>query len=216
MYAGLVALAFLIGFPVGYAALIPERRPALAEPPAVPDGSYRVYVADWGYHTAIIVEQPRGWRLGPPGEETAPLLEFAWGDRRFYYESDFWPQSVFATLALPTASVLYVDGRPDPSPLRSARAVFVRTVKADTLRALLAEIERSARHDARGTRVNPYAPAAGYNGRFFAAHGAYLWTRNCNWWTVERLARVGLANGPTGVVFTAQVPGRLRGFVRVP
>jgi len=212
----LAILAFMIGFPVAYAALVPERRPPLADLPRAADGAYRVYVVDWGYHTAIIVQQPQGWRLGPPGEETAPFLEFAWGDRRFYYESGYWPHAVFATLALPTESVLYLDGRPDPPPLRGARAAFFRTVNADTLRLLLSEIERSARHDQTGARVSPFAPASGYAGRFFTAHGAYLWTRNCNWWTVERLMRVGLATSPTGVIITAQVPGRLRGFVRVP
>jgi hypothetical protein len=212
----LAILAFMIGFPLVYAALVPERRPPLADLPSVADRAYRVYVVDWGYHTAIIVQQPRDWRLGPPGEETAPFLEFAWGDRRFYYESDFWPHAVFATLALPTESVLYLDGRSDPPALRGARAAFYRTVNADTLRALLMEIERSARHDTTGSRVSSYPPAAGYSGRLFAAHGSYLWTRNCNWWTVERLARVGLATSPTGVIITAQVPSRLRGFVRVP
>jgi uncharacterized protein DUF2459 len=211
----LAILVFMFGFPIVYTALVPERRPPLADLTAVPNGAYRVYVVDWGYHTAIIIQQPQYWRLGSPGEETAPFLEFAWGDRRFYYESDYWPHAVFATLALPTESVLYLDGRPDPPPLRGARAAFYRVVDADTLRALLMEIERSARHDTTGSRVSAYPPAAGYSGRFFAAHGSYLWTRNCNWWTVERLARVGLATRPTGVIITAQVPSRLRGFVRV-
>ena len=203
-------LAFGIIFSTLYAAVTPEHRGPVMPLPAAPPGTYRVFVADWGYHTAIIVQQPRGWRLGPPGEEAAPFLEYAWGDRRFYFESNYWPHAVFATLFLPTESVLYLDGRPDPPQLGGARVTVMRTVDADTVRALLGELERSIRHEPDDSRVLPYPPAAGYAGRFYPAYGAYLWTRNCNWWTVNRLEAVGLAGHATGVVFTEQVPGRLR------
>jgi hypothetical protein len=205
-------LAFGIVFPTLYAALTPENRGPILSLPAPAPGTYRVFVADWGYHTAVIVEQPRGWQLGPPGEETAPFLEYAWGDRRFYYESNFRPHAVFAALFLPTESVLYLDGRPDPPRLGGARVVVMRRVSADTVRGLLEQLEHSIRHAPNGTRLAALAPAAGYGGRFYPADGAYLWTRNCNWWTVTRLAAVGLAGRAAGVVFTGQVPSRLRGF----
>jgi hypothetical protein len=208
-------LAFAALFPPLYALVVPERRPALAAPlPAPPPGAYRVFVADWGYHTSVVVEQPRGWALGPRGEERAPFLEYAWGDRRFYMESDYRPHAVFATLALPTASVLYLDGRPDPPQLGGARLLVARAVDAATVRALLAELERSFRRAPGGGRAEPYPPAVGYAGRFYPAHGAYLWARSCNWWTVARLEGAGLAGSGAGVVFSGQVAGRLRGFSR--
>jgi len=214
--AGVVgaSFAFAIVFPIVYAAFTPEHRPATEQLPVPAPGAYRVFVVDWGYHTAIIVEQPRGWRLGPPGEEAAAFLEYAWGDRRFYLDSDFRPHAVFATLFLPTESVLYLDGRADPPSTRGARVTMERTIDADTLRALLTELDRSARRASDGSRMPPYPPAAGYSGRFYPAYGDYLWTRNCNWWTVARLRTVGLAGRAAGVVLTAQVPGRLRGFRR--
>lgn len=207
-------LAFALLFPPLFAALVPERRPALPPLPVPPPGTYRVLVADWGYHTAVVVEQPPGWRLGPAGEESARFLEYAWGDRRFYLESDYRPHALLGTLFLPTASVVYLDGHADPPPLGGAEAVWARSVDASTLHALLAELERSVRHVSGGARVPAYPAAAGYGGRFYPAHGTYLWARDCNWWTVARLAAVGLASGPVGVVFTPQVPGRLRGFAR--
>ena len=205
-------VAFTLVFPVIYAITVPEQIGALEMLPNVPDGTYRVSVVDWGYHTAIVVPQPAGWTLGPPGEERAPLLEYAWGDRRFYMESNYWPQSVYATLILPTESVVYLDGRDASPSFAGARAVYTRSVDAATLRALLGELERTFRHASDGSRVPPYSGHAGYAGRFFPAYGRYLWTRNCNWWTVERLRPAGLARSGAGVVFSGQVGGRLREF----
>lgn len=207
----LAVLAFALLFPLLYSLIVSEERGALPPLPMPPPGSYRVQVADMGYHTAVVVEQPRGWALGPPGEESAPFLEYAWGDRRFYMESNH--SALFATLVLPTASVTYLDGRPDPPGLR-AQSVYQRTVDSATLRALLRELERSFQRAADGARLAPYPPARGYKGRFYPAHGSYLWTRDCNWWTVERLAAAELARNAAGVVFPGQVPSRLQGFQR--
>jgi hypothetical protein len=69
---GVLALALLL--PPLYNLVIPEQRGALAEMPMPSPGSYQVFVADWGYHTSIVVEQPRDWTLGPPRKERAPLL----------------------------------------------------------------------------------------------------------------------------------------------
>jgi hypothetical protein len=186
-------------------------------PPA--RGDFHVYVADWGYHTSVLFEQPAGWRLGPVDDENAPYVEFAWGDRRFYMESNYQPQSVFATLFLPTSSVTYVAGWNAP-PERDAqpRTLYARTVSAAQLSALVASLESSIRRDAANTRVPPFAPVAGYAGRFYPAHGDYLWWFDCNRWTVDRLAAAGLARGGRGVIFTRQVRSRLIGFhtVRPP
>ena len=206
-----LAVLFLVAGPPIYVAVARDTRPHLTLPPVPGRGPYRVFMADWGYHTSIVVEQPPGWRLGPPGEEGAPFVEFAWGDRRFYMESNY--KALFATLFLPTESVMYLDGQKvPPQGSGGARAVFVRKVDAATLRALLTELERSILHAPSGERPAPFAPARGYSGRFYPAHGAYLWAGDCNWWTVVRLRGAGLAGRGRGVVFSGQVAGRLRGF----
>jgi hypothetical protein len=206
-----LAVLFLVLGPPLYVLLARDTRPPLALPPVPGPGPYRVYVADWGYHSSIVVEQPPGWRLGPPGEESAPFLEFSWGDRRFYMESNY--KAIFATLFLPTESVMYLDGqRLPPQGSGGARAVFVRTVDAATLRALLTELERSFVRAPSGQRPALSPQARGYSGRFYPAHGAYLWAGDCNWWTVERLRGAGLAGSGAGVVYSGQVADRLRGF----
>ena len=205
-------IVFSLLFPLVYALVVPVHQGSAPTIASVPDSTYRMYVVDWGYHTAIVVPQPVGFALGPPGNERAPYLEYAWGDKRFYMESDFRPWSVFATLVLPTASVLYLEGHANPPSFAGARGVYVRDVDAPTLRALFAELERVIERGPEGQRSSPYIDHLGYRGRFYPAHGSYLWTRDCNWWTVERLRATGLAGSSAGVVFSGQVAGRLRGF----
>lgn len=209
-----IVVAILV-LPTVYVAIAPDKpvAVALATPPA---GVYRVYVADWGYHTSIILQQPANCRLGSLGMENAPFVEFAWGDRRFYMESSYRPDVVFATLLLPTASVAYVESwRADPALIAHARALYARDVDASQLLALAETLEASIKRSANGERLQPYAAASGYSGRFYPAHGAYLWSNDCNRWTVERLAAARLARGGFGVIFSGQVAGHLLGFRRI-
>lgn len=211
--AGLVIL--LIG-PWAYVRLSERERPQVAVAEfSLPSDTARVFVADWGYHTSILVPRPASLRLGPGNGDTARYVEYAWGDRSFYLESNYWPQRLFATVFLPTAAVAYLAGW-DRIPRASdgLRALYGRTVTARELRALIIALERSIRRDAAGGRAAPFPPAAGYSGRFYPAAGAYLFWDDCNRWTVERLHEAGLADPGAGVVFSAQVRGRLRGFVR--
>ena len=209
-------LAFALAFPLLYRSVVPALATPAALVPTPPDGRYDVYMVDWGYHTAIVVRQPAGWTLGPPGRETAPWLEYAWGDRRFYRDSDYRPHAVFATLFLPTPSVTYLAARDrPPSPGAGPRAVWHREVDASTLRVLVAELEGSMLRDANGRRLAPSPPVMGYAGRFYPARGRYLWTRDCNAWTVDRLARAGLATRGRLVVFSGQVAGHLVGFEQI-
>lgn len=210
--AALIVIAVVV--PILYDVLArPVQRPAVTLP-MPPEGRYTIHVADWGYHTSITLPQPEEWSLGPSGRERAARVEFAWGDRAFYRDSDFRPHAVFATLVLPTASVAYVAGRDQP-PGSGARAVYAREVDARTLHTLATELERTIRRGATGSRVTPAPPVAGYAGRFYDAHSQYLWTRNCNRWTVDRLAAAGLAEPRRSIVLAGQVASRLIGFRKV-
>ena len=210
--AGLLAFALVV--PLLYAAVAPERR-APAPAPAVPEGTYRVAVVDWGYHTGLVVEQPPGAAWGPPDERRAPFVEFAWGDRAFYHAADRRPHRLFATLALPTASAVFADGvRWDG--FSRARAVYEREVDAETLARLIGAVEASFERAASGARAEALPQTTGTRGRFFPSPERYLWTRDCNWWTARRLQDAGLATSARGVVLSGQVAGRLVGFHERP
>ena len=209
-----LVLAVLI-LPTVYVALAPDRgSPVVLPAPAA--RTYRVYVADWGYHTSIIVEQPAGWELGSLGAGSAPYIEYAWGERRFYMESNYRPDVLFAAVFLPTESVTYVESwRLDPARFARPRALYARDVDASQLLALVEALEGTMRRAPDGQRPAPYPAASGYSGRFYRAHGAYLWSHDCNRWTVDRLAAAGIAHGGVGVIFSGQVQGQLIGFRRV-
>lgn len=208
----IAGLLFALLFPLVYALSVREERGPVYDLPSVPQSSYMVMVVDWGYHTAIVVEQPRDWALGPSGDEQAPFVEYAWGDRRFYMESDYRPHAVVAALVLPTESVLYVRGHSRPPSFDGARAVSVRSVDAGALHGLLVELERSFQRSGDGSRLAPHPVVRGFAGRFYPAYGRYMWTRDCNWWTVTRLHAGQLAGTARSIVFSGQVISRLHGF----
>lgn len=211
-----VVLVALFAGPWVYVHLSPD--PADQVPVVVADSSsapYRVYVVDWGYHTSIIVPQPPGLALGPSNDVHAAFVEFAWGDRSFYMQSNFWPHRLFATLFMPTASVTYLAGWPRaPVPTDGMTALWSRSVTIAELTRLYSALEGSIRHTSGDQREDAYSPADGYRGRFYPAHGYYLFWTDCNRWTVDRLHRAGLASSGTGVVLAQQVAGRLQGFRR--
>jgi hypothetical protein len=212
----LLIVLLLVVVPPVIETLWPYRPPVMPPITAAPPGSYRIYMADWGYHTSIIIQQPTGWRLGSLGMETAPFVEFAWGDRRYYMESDHRPQSLFAALFLPTEAVANVTSwETDPTRSAHPRALYVRDVDAGKLDSLASALESSIPRDSAGRRSAPFAAVSDYSGRFYRAYGRYLWWFDCNRWTVERLAAAHLARGGPGVILSGQVARHLVGFRRV-
>lgn len=175
----------------------------------------RIYVINWGYHTSIVVPQPPGFTNGPANDPAARFIEYAWGDRSFYMESNYWPHRLFAALMLPTASVTYLAGwSRAPATSDGMSGLWSREVNAEELGRLIAALEGSTRRGAGGVRAPAYQPAVGYRGRFYPAHGAYLFWADCNRWTVDRLHDAGLASSGIGVILARQVASRLHGFRR--
>lgn len=211
----LVLVALLWGLPALYMAIQTPPPPGVTIPlPA--ETAYRVWVARYGYHTAILIEQPDGWHLGPPGQENAPIVEYAWGDRSYYMESDHRLHRLLAALFLPTESVMYVRAHNVlPTPQTGILGLYVREVDATTLQRLVQSLEQGFVRKSESTREPPFPPVSNYRGRFYPGRTFYVFWSACNAWTVRHLERAGLAQTPLFVFLEQQVPGRLNSFRRV-
>ncbi len=202
-----VGLAIAVAYPMVIVELPqPERAPRVLSAP--PPAQYRIYLADWGHHTSIILPQPVAWQFGPANDQDAPFVEYAWGDRRYYMALHPGALAGLAALFLSGRSVAYVQGwrtPPDPSAWPGLSR-YERTVDASQLRALAGTLAMAV------DRSRQFPPVEGYAGRFYEGLRRYSWWYDCNRWTVAQLHRVGLARTGVGVVFARQVARRLRGF----
>ena len=212
-FALFLALLILPGIPVPFSTQPPG---TVALPPLTPEAearNYRVYVfTRWGYHSAIALEQPTGWRLGPSGAETAPIIEYAWGDLRYFRDLDRSFGATFAAVFLPTESTVYLRGwQSPPTEGNDAWDIHTRDISAAQLRTLITALEESFPRTETGERP-PHFPGHPY---FYPSREYYLWWNDCNAWTVGILHRADLAESPFGVLFCQQVEGRLKGFQKV-
>jgi hypothetical protein len=191
--------------------------PAPVSLPPIADPRPRtVYVVAWGYHSSIILEQPVEWRLGPEGKETKPWVEYGWGDRSYYMESNYAPHALLATLLWPTESVVYVNAHDEPPTTWGAGGeIFVRELAPEELRRLASVLEGEFVREADGSRPPAFPPVEGYGGRFYPGRGLYTYWANCNTWTVEKLQESGFRASPLLVIFKSQVGARLSDFRRV-
>ena len=181
--------------------------------PPVPAGEYRVWVLGYGYHTAIYIEQPRGWRLGPPGKEAAPFVEFGWGDRGWYYESDMsWLSGANAVL-VPSRTVFYVAGYDkEPAQAWPGLPLVERKFSGQELHALACTLEQCCLRTLQGERVEPLPTSPEYEGRFYESREFYIGWHSCNHWTIEQLRKSGQDVNELGVITQNQAFARLENW----
>ena len=203
-------LAVLLLVPWLWMTLFTPSPVALDLPAIEADAEFRIAVVDHGYHASVLIEQPRGFALGPPGREVSPFVEYGWGDRRFYRESNFWPHALLAAVLLPSDSVVYVRGW-DRFPAAGDGPVVLHetTVDGGRLRDLIAFLENAMERGGNGERPQASGPVAGYHGRFYPGREDYIFWSNCNTWVVRALERVDLADSSLGVFSIAQIDGRI-------
>ena len=187
--------------------------PGPVVPPPEVAGRYRVWVLGYGYHTAIFMEQPRSWKLGPPGREAAPFVEFAWGDRGWFYDSTMSCLSGANAILLPSRSVYYVAGYDEP-PARAwpGLPLLEREFSVQELRALAMVLERSVLRTTQGARVEALPPSPEYDGRFFPGREYYIGWNSCNHWTIATLEQAGQEVSALGVVTQDQALSRLKSW----
>lgn len=170
---------------------------------------YDLYVANWGYHTSIIVQQPQGWKLGPANAPDATFVEYSWGDLNFYMNADFSPLALFTTVFLPTPSVLHLRNWSKAPTLKNGmRHLYYRQINAQQLRTLVNSLETSFKTSR--AVVLPLVPR--FRGRFYPGREYYIFWSACNAWTIRHLAKAGLAKGDLPVAIADQVAPQLRDF----
>lgn len=210
----LAFLALLAGLPPLYMAAFtphPVSSPLLQNRSLPPEQVYDLYVANWGYHTSIIVQQPQGWRLGPANAVDAPFVEYSWGDRNFYMNANFSPFALFATVFLPTESVIHLrNWSQAPTSNDGMRRLYHRQIDAQQLRTLIVSLETT--FQGASPRSAPLPPVARFRGRFYPGREFYIFWSACNAWTVRHLAAADLAQPGWAIIVAEQVAPQLRHF----
>lgn len=181
--------------------------------PPAPTGEYRVWVLGYGYHTAIFIEQPPGWKLGPPGKEAARFVEFAWGDRGWFYDSDMSHLSGANAILIPSRTVFYVAGYDKPpAEAWPGLPLVERAFKGEELRVLVHTLEQCCLRTPQGDRVEPLPISPEYAGRFYPSREFYIGWHSCNHWTIEQLRKSGQNVSELGVITQSQAFARLGGW----
>lgn len=204
----------LWGVPALYMAIWTPPIPEVELPNINPlkKAEYDLYVVNWGFHTAILIEQPQGWALGPPHSPNSRYVEYGWGDKHFFMLSD---TSFLATLTagiLPTESVMYLRGRDTLlSAQKHARQLYHRKVSAQQLYDLITTLEQSFKRQD-GERSVPYPPVPNFKGQFYPGREYYVIWSDCNAWTVRHLQGIEVAHSFGPVIFSEQVGPSLKGF----
>lgn len=205
----------LWGIPAIYMALFTPPAPEIKLPSIqqLQQSQYDVYVVNWGFHTAIIVEQPQGWTLGPPNHPQAPYIEYGWGDKRFFMLSDTSIPATLAAAILPTPSVVYLRGRDAPPTEENyARQLYHRQISPQQLYTLIGILEQSFQRSPQGNRVEPYSQVSAFAGYFYPGREYYIFWSACNAWTIKHLHRIKIAQSDIPVIFAEQVGPSLQSF----
>lgn len=211
-----LCLLLAIGGSALYMWFVTPEPGTVALPVSELTGRYLVFVQASAYHSSIVVEQPAGWRLGHEGSEDAPFVEFGWGERTFFMESNYCPEALVDAALLPSAAVVYVRGleqAPDEA-FWNAEAYVKECSGAEVLR-LIRILEQQFRRTDAGERAQAFPPAPCCAGRFYPGRESYVIWWNCNEWTVRMMREAGLASSAAFVGFAGQVGGRLIGFERM-
>ncbi len=181
--------------------------------PPAPQGEYRVWVLGYGYHTAIFIEQPPGWKLGPLGKEAARFVEFAWGDRGWFYDSDMSHLSGANAILIPSRTVFYVAGYDKPpAEAWPGLPLAERAFNGEELRVLAHTLEQCCLRTPQGDRVEPLPISPEYAGRFYPSREFYIGWHSCNHWTIEQLRKSGQNVSELGVITQRQAFARLGGW----
>ncbi|NYT41130.1 TIGR02117 family protein [Sphingomonas sp. R-74633] len=160
-----------------------------------PTEGVRIYVADNGVHTDLILpvdafrDFARPEHLADPRYGAEPYLAFGWGNRDFYLHTAKWTDvnawRVGKALVGAGSTVLHVAHVPEPRAGGSVRTLLLRPE----------EYRRLVDH-VRGTvAAGPVVRGYGARDAFYSAKGGYSALTTCNEWTGRGLRKAGVPMG---------------------
>lgn len=184
-----------------------------AGPPALSDGCRRVYVADHGWHTGLIIlrqDYDSRASLRTTYFDGKRWLEFGWGDAAFYQAEEMSIGLALRALFVPTDTVMHVYGF-DGDPVRNfpnSETLSVRVTEAGYRRMLDFIRAAFARDDA--GQLAPLGRGLYGLSLFYRANGTYSLERTCNTWTAEALQAAGVAIDPAEAATSGGVMSQLQ------
>ena len=177
------------------------------------DQYIEVYVIQQELHTGIVFRQadvdPEIW---PEIKdfETFRWVDVGWGDYDFYQAPDNDPYLALKAIAVPTISVLRVDGfqiSPDRYYGNYKRLKFCFT--PEQFEKLCRAIASTYKRDEKG---NVFVSESAYGLRFYKATGKYHLMNTCNTWVAEVFRESGFKIRVTGIITAGQLFSRLAKF----
>lgn len=155
----------------------------------------RIYVADNGIHTDLILpaagfrDLVRPGDIADPAMAAEPWMVFGWGDRDFYLNTASWTQlnPLRAARALVGAgpTVVHVSHVPEP---RTGPRLRALTLRPEEYARLVSYVRATF---AGGQPVRGY----GTRDAFYPARGGYSAIVTCNEWTGRALREAGMKMG---------------------
>jgi hypothetical protein len=176
------------------------------------DRSIPIYVSYHNWHSAVGWRQAEGENLGAEPWRSAPIVEFGWGDRDFFWGGDESWLSILRMAVLPSPSVIH--GASLPTTVDRWLQVPMQTLYVDrgAWRRLKEYVQNSFALDDQGNRqiVGEGQYGSRTPSTFFSARPLYSLWWNCNTWSAHALHYAGLPLCPRRVWLVQQLQAQLQ------
>jgi uncharacterized protein (TIGR02117 family) len=186
-----VALLLLVAVPVMTylaAGVAGSLIPAAGSAPRPSEG-IRIFVADNGVHTDLVLPAADWHDLLPSVTQPYSHVMFGWGDRDFYLNTPSWsdidPVTVARAAVGSDTTVVHVQAIDNPQPGKNMRAVILRPEE-------YARLGAHVRASMAGQQ-----PIRGYGASdvFYSGTGTYSAIASCNEWTGRALRQANVRMG---------------------
>ncbi|HEU4342542.1 MAG TPA: DUF2459 domain-containing protein [Candidatus Binatia bacterium] len=175
----------------------------------------RIFVVNYGWHTAIVIKKSELSEKALPEVREFPdadYLEIGWGDRDYYQAADAGLGLALRAAFWSSGSVLHVVGIQGAAERHFAGSEIVEIMLGDQMFQRLSEFIS-------GTflRFDPAAPAEGRPGQyptsqFYPARGKFHLFHTCNTWVAEALGAAGLPISPAFTFTAGSLMSRVKRF----